>query len=266
MIRTEFPSFILLTNASSIGSAGSKDRMLRATNGDIVVSLDDDSYPLAPDFCARLLPLFESHPEAAVMCFPELRDGVQFADSFQTDESPGHYVGAYANCAAAMRREVYLSLPGFPEFFVHDYDDPDYALQCYAAGYAVWFEPSLVIRHHRSAVNRTLLKVHFLHSRNELWSVWMRCPWPWIPLVSGFRILRQFQHACSMGLHWVLREPVWWYQALRGIRRCARSRRAIPWSVYYGWMKLIRDQALLPTNVPFGHPARALDQRTLTNS
>ena len=46
----------------------------------------------------------------------------------------GRYVAAYANCGAAMRRDVYLQLAGFPTFFGHMYEEPDYALQCYASG------------------------------------------------------------------------------------------------------------------------------------
>ena len=54
-----------------------------------------------------------------------------------------------------MRRDVYLKLAGFPKFFrPHGYEEPDYALQCYAAGFAVWFEPNLAVRHHMSSVNR----------------------------------------------------------------------------------------------------------------
>src|SRR5207248_3513459 len=111
-------------------------------------SLDDDSYPIQRDFFAKLPSIFAAHPEAAVVAFPELRDANQFSALDKTDNRLGHYVSAYANCAAAMRTDLYLRSAGFPAFFTHMYEEPDYALQCYAAGAAVWFEPSLEIRHH----------------------------------------------------------------------------------------------------------------------
>lgn len=240
LIRHDFPDFILFNNAAPAGSVGSRDRLLRAASGEIVVSLDDDSYPVDDDFFAQLPGIFKRHPEAAVVCFPELRDGGSFADKSQSDSSAGHYVAAYANCAAAMRRSSYLATSGFPPFFVHMYEEPDYALQSYAAGQAVWFEPTLVIHHRQSAVGRSHLKRHHQHSRNELWSVWMRCPWPWLPIVSAFRIVRQLQHACSQGATWAVREPQWWYETLCGIPACIRQRKPIAWPVYYGWMKLMR--------------------------
>ena len=183
MVREEFPGFTLLENKVVLGSVASRDRLLRTATGDVVVSLDDDSYPLAEDFFYRLPDLFSGHPEAAVISFRELREGGVFSSE---EGLPGHYVPAYANCAAAMRREFYLEQPGFPAFFFHAYEEPDYALQCHAAGHAVWFEPSLVIRHHRSPVGRLPILQHHQNSRNELWSVWMRCPWPWVPLVRHF--------------------------------------------------------------------------------
>jgi hypothetical protein len=73
-----------------------------------------------------------------------------------------------------------------------------------------------------------------------LWSVWMRCPWPWLPVVSLFRIWRQFRYACTEGLGWAIQEPAWWFDALAGVLRCKQNRGAIPWSVYYKWMRLAK--------------------------
>jgi GT2 family glycosyltransferase len=240
VIRNEFPHFVLFENEVSNGSVASRDKLLRAATADIVVCLDDDSYPLTDDFLSKLADVVDSHPEAAVISFPEVRDGGVFSHELKTDRIPGHYVSAYANCAAAMRRVLYLQLQGFPAFFSHMYEEPDYALQCYAAGFAVWFEPSLTVRHHQSAVGRREVKRHHQNARNELWSVFVRCPWPWLPLISLFRMSTQFRYACSQGVDWVVREPVWWYEVLAGIRYCVRSRRPVAWSCYLAWMRLAR--------------------------
>ena len=240
MLRSRFPMFRVIRNPLQRGSVYSRDRMLRSARGEIVLSLDDDSYPLRLDFFQRLAAVFAQHPEAAVVVFPELRDGNRFAARDRPDTSLGHYVSAYANCAAAMRRDFYFEQPGFPEFFHHTYEEPDYALQCYAAGKPVWFEPSLVVRHHESPVNRHAVQRHHLNARNELWSVWLRCPWPWLPLVSVYRVMRQFAYACSEGADWAIREPVWWFGALKGWRRCLRLRQPICWPTYYNWLRLAR--------------------------
>ncbi len=241
MLRRRFPQFKVLRNQISVGYMYSRDRLLRMAQGEIVLSLDDDSYPIEQDFFQKLPLVFASHPEAAVVVFPELRDGNVFSTRDKSNTSPGRYVSAYANCAAAMRRDFYLRQPGFPVFFTHMYEEPDYALQCYAAGAAVWFEPSLTVRHHLSPRNRQPVARHHFNARNELWSVWLRCPWPWLPAVSAYRLLRQLLYAMSEGIDWGLREPVWWIAALRGLAQCRTFRKPVRWPVYYRWIRLARN-------------------------
>ncbi len=154
-----------------------------------------------------------------------------------------------------MRRQVYLSMPGFPAMFQHMYEEPDYGLQCYAAGHAVWFEPSLQIVHAQSAVNREIIRRHHLNARNEVWSVWLRCPWPWLPMVTAYRLGRQFAHGLSMGYEWVVREPLWWWGAFKGIGVCCEQRRSIPWRTYYRWMQLARHPLHTLTDLRTRFPA-----------
>ena len=74
MVGREFPGFVLLANAERQGSVASRDRMLRLASSHIVISLDDDSYPIDRDFLARVGQVLAQHPEAAVISFPEIRD------------------------------------------------------------------------------------------------------------------------------------------------------------------------------------------------
>ena len=241
MLLREFPAFITLENPERQGSVASRDRMLRLASADIVFSLDDDSYPVEPNFLARLKQVLGSHPEAAVVAVAEIRhDDLSDPAALSLGERRGRYVASYANCAAAMRRDVYLELAGFPRFFGHMYEEPDYAVQCYAAGYAVWFEPALAVLHHMSSVNRHAGRRQRLHARNELWSVLIRCPWPYLPAIALFRIWRQLRYAATQGPWDVLLQPAWWLSALRGLPQCLAGRAAIPWRTYWGWMKLAR--------------------------
>jgi glycosyltransferase involved in cell wall biosynthesis len=241
MVRKEFPECRLFENKASKGSIFSRDQMLREARGEIVVSFDDDSYPLDNDFFVQLARSFDEFKKTAVISFVEVRDGETFAHSTKSSSSPAHLVSAYANCGAAMRRDIYLRSHGFPMFFGHMYEEPDYALQCYALGYVVRFEPTLAVRHHVSMNQRDSVRRHHLNARNELWSVFMRCPFPQLIVVATFRVWRQFRYACSEGAAWAIKEPIWWVSALRGIHECVRNRHAVPWPIYYAWMKLARQ-------------------------
>jgi GT2 family glycosyltransferase len=241
MVRTDFPECILIENSVSRGSVFSRDRMLRQATGEIVVSLDDDSYPIDPDFLPQLKKVLARHPEAAVITFVELRGEDATPCGPGHDLSQGRYVAAYPNCAAAMRRAEYGSTGTFSVSFGHMYEEPDYALQCYAAGRGVWFEPSLRVRHHLTMTSRQPVGRHHLNARNEFWSVLQRCPWPWLPLLALYRVLRQFQFACAQGFSWVVREPRWWWMALVRMPEILRQRRPVRWVAYRTWLQLNRE-------------------------
>lgn len=249
MLRNEFPDLKVIENKTKLGSVASRDKMLRLALGEIVVSLDDDSYPIDPDFISQLQLAFQAHPSAAVITFAELRGKEATLAGPSADLTRGQFVAAYPNCAAAMRRSLYGVRAKFPLIFEHMYEEPDYALQCYAAGFGVWFEPSLQVRHYLTSTQREPISRHHRNARNELWSVVLRCPFPWIIFVALYRIVRQLAFAMSQGMSWMIREPVWWLAALRGWREVIAQRRHVPWCVYRTWMhlnrKAVRDEVEL---------------------
>jgi hypothetical protein len=139
---------------------------------------------------------------------------------------------------------VFVELGEYPSFFFHAYEEPDFALRCVGAGWQVRHETSLHIRHCYSGVQRNEMRTHYFQARNELWSVWMRCPFPWLLVVSPFRVVRQFSYACKRGLRWVLHEPRWWLDCLRGLPDCIANRQPLSWARYWEWMKLVRNPVL----------------------
>ena len=64
-IRAELPEARLFVNDVALGSVASRDRMIREARGDLVLALDDDSYPEQFDCIARVLAVFE---RAATSC------------------------------------------------------------------------------------------------------------------------------------------------------------------------------------------------------
>jgi GT2 family glycosyltransferase len=236
-VRRELPAARLIINEVGRGSVASRDRMMREAHGDLVLALDDDSYPEQPDCLARIAPLFKKNPKLAIAHFPQRTDEYP-ATLTQTDFGPAIPTRSFANSGAVLRRSVYLELPGFePEFF-HMYEEPDYGLQCVGAGYEVLYTPVVTIRHHYSGQTRSELRNHHRHSRNEFWSVLLRCPFPQFIGLIFYRIISQFRYACKRGPGWVIREPVWWWQVLAGIPFCLRHRRPIAWTRYRCWLQL----------------------------
>jgi GT2 family glycosyltransferase len=239
-VREEHPHARLIKHEHSCGSVPSRNEMASLATGDVFISLDDDSYPLDRDFIGRVRSLFTENPNLAVAAFPQRSD--EFPETLAAESfGDAQFVGSYVNSGAAIRREAFLQLGGYPPFFVHAYEEPDFALRCVAAGWQVRMEPSLVIRHHFTSAQRNEIRTHQRHARNELWSVLMRCPAPQLAGVAFFRIVRQFSYAWKRGLQWVAREPRWWFAAMAGVPRCLASRQPLPWNRYLAWMQLVRQ-------------------------
>lgn len=238
LVKSLLPNARLFINEQGIGSVASRDRMLREAATDLVLSLDDDSYPEQPDCIARLKALFNSVPELAVAHFPQRSD--EYPESLsQTDFGGAKLTGSYPNSGACYRRADYLALAGFPVEFFHAYEEPDFALQVVCAGKLVMYFPNLTIRHHFSPVERNEIRTHHRHARNELWSALMRCPFPLVLVMVPYRLFSQARYAASRGMDWLVREPVWWWQASRGVWRMLRERSPVSVGCYRSWLKLL---------------------------
>lgn len=237
MVADKFPEIKLIANQPGIGSVASRDRMMREAQGDLVLALDDDSYPEQLDCIARIVPVFEQRPKLAVLHFAQRTD--EYPETLaNTDFGAEHLTRSFANSGAVLRRSIYLQLPGFESRFFHMYEEPDYALQCVAVGYDVLFSPMITIRHHYSGQARDEIRIHHRHARNELWSTVLRCPFPFAVGIAAWRVFSQFRYACKRGWSWIIREPSWWWEALGGIPYCLRKRRPVSWRGYKRWLAL----------------------------
>lgn len=231
------PNVKFIVNQPATGSVASRDRMIREAQGDLVLALDDDSYPEEADSIGRIIPFFKHEPKLAVLHFPQRTDEYPYTLA-RTNFVPEGATRSFANSGAVLRRSTYLQLPGFEPRFYHMYEEPDYALQCVAAGYHVLFSPTITIRHHYVSRARDEIRIHHRHARNEFWSTLMRCPLPFAPGMIAWRVFSQFRYACKRGWSWVVREPLWWFQALAGIPLCLRRRRPVSWAGYRRWLAL----------------------------
>lgn len=237
MVADKFPEITLIANQPGIGSVPSRDRMMRQARGDLVLALDDDSYPEQLDCIARIVRTFEQHPNLAVLHFPQRTD--EYPETLaQTNFGPERLTRTFSNSGAVLRRSTYLRLLGFESRFFHAYEEPDYAVQCVASGYDVLFSPVITIRHHYSGQARDEIRTHHRHARNELWSTVLRCPFPFAIGMVAWRVFSQFRYACKRGWSWVVREPFWWGRTLTGIPYCLRERRPVSWGGYKRWLRL----------------------------
>jgi GT2 family glycosyltransferase len=259
-IQAEMPAARLFMHEPGRGSIASRDRMLREARGDLVLSLDDDSYPQEPDCLDNIVPVFEQRPQMAVLHFPQCTD--EYPETLpRFDFGPARATRSYSSAGAVLRRSTYLELAGYEPAFFHAYEEPDYALQCVAAGHEVFYSPLVSIRHHYSGTARNECRTHHRHARNEFWSTILRCPFPHVLLLAPYRALAQFRYACSRGPGWIVREPIWWAQAAARFFHFLAHRRPVTWEGYRRWLRLT-DFVYPPVATPATSDSSAISART----
>lgn len=250
-IRENYPDIRLLISEEWQGSIPSRDRIFQTAKNDIVLSLDDDSFPIERDFIPRLLEVFNRNPDVGVITFPQRTD--EYPETLeQTDFGEPRYIQSYQDSGGAIRRHVYKALPGYATFFQHAYEEPDFSAQCYGRGLNVLFWPYLTVRHRYTSAQRNEMRTHHFHTRNELWSVVLRSPVLLIVPLLMLRAVRQLTYACRRGPSWAIREPICWVRFLRGLPRCLASRAAVRLSPYWRWLSL--GNKSIPMAMPAASP------------
>lgn len=168
MIRERFPHAKLLELTSNIAIAGF-NRGVEAAGGDVVLVLDDDSWPqrgvvekamsllgARPDLAAvTLLPV---HPETRT---PEWR----FAGAIDAARGDWPTMG----CANFVRRADWLAAGGYDESFFLYRNDTDLALKLLSLGRGVWFDPSWIAWHESPAAAAKSARWFRMATRNWMW-------------------------------------------------------------------------------------------------
>ena len=206
-LAAHYPDIVVLTSDSPGGSIPARDTAFRMAKGDLIVSLDDDSYPMQKDFVTRVIEVAEKHPEAGAFAFREMRPSQDMPPLSKTEIPERAWIATYPNCAGAIRKSIYGQITSYPRFFSHAYAEPDFCLQTYGAGYGVLYVPEIEVRHRFTHTLRDMKARHHKNARNEFWSVVLRCPFPHVLGVGSYRILRQLIFAASNGWSWLKEEP-----------------------------------------------------------
>ena len=184
-VAERFPAVRLIALAGNEGAAA-RTLGVRAARTEYVAFSDDDSW-WQPGALHAAVETFDAHssvgliagrvlvgaderlePTCAAMAASPLepRPGL-----------PGPRVLGFVACGAIIRRAAYLEAGGFHPRFGVGGEEALLAADLAAAGWDLVYVDGLVSHHHpspsrdRGARRRTTL-------RNDLWSVWLRRPWP----------------------------------------------------------------------------------------
>src|SRR5690242_17738725 len=67
-VRGAFPDVNVIVSQGNVGPGGGRTKLINAASHPVIASFDDDSYPIDPDYFARLGIVFNCFPNAAIVC------------------------------------------------------------------------------------------------------------------------------------------------------------------------------------------------------
>lgn len=205
----------VLVSASRVGPGGGRNRLLAAARHEVVASFDDDSWPIDADYFARLLRLFENHPQAAVMDAALFHRGEARREAVDHVERSATFVGA----GCAYRRDAFLATGGYvPLATAYGMEEVDLAIRLHARGERIFHADSLRVEHDTDLSHHGSAEVTSASIANIALLACLRYPlWMW-----------------PVGVVQVIRR-VWWLLRHDRSRGVARGIVSIPAHVYAHW-------------------------------
>ncbi len=191
---------------------------VESAGGDVVLILDDDSWPDA-GVVGAALDLLDRRPEVAAVVLHPRHPGTKrsewpFAAALEGATSDGWPV---MGCGNLVRRSAWRRVGGYESGFFLYRNDTDLAMKLLGAGRRVFFDPAWTVWHESPAAASKSARWFELATRNWIWLArrhgrgWRRyagalAGWAWAHRLAGMSP-RLHWRALRGGLAGVLREP-----------------------------------------------------------
>ncbi|MFA5909850.1 MAG: glycosyltransferase [Vicinamibacterales bacterium] len=192
-IRQADPSAEVIVSTGNVGPGGGRNRLVVAASHDIVASFDDDSYPVDPDYFARVQTVFNDFPDASIVT----------GHVYHTDEVVGadartaEWLADFSGGGCAYRREHYLEAGGYvPLTTAYGMEEVDLALRLHARGRRVLRTPWLRVFHDTDRARHADPAVTAASVSNILLLTFLRYPLS----LWGIGLLQ-----CANRIQWLLR-------------------------------------------------------------
>ncbi len=177
MVRKKYGNLVkLICRETNFGSIRNRNYGVNLSTGDIVFIVDDDSELPGIHTVEEVLREFDDLRLGAV-AIPFIQDGNLINGHPQGNNGCDIFiVASFIGCACAVRRNTFLELGGFDEFFHHQVEENDFCIRLLESGKVCAIaRVSEPMRHFESPV-RSFKKWDFYGRRNSLLYIWKNCP------------------------------------------------------------------------------------------
>jgi glycosyltransferase involved in cell wall biosynthesis len=179
LVRREFPQARVIRHEQSRGYIVRRNEAAHLASGEFVLSLDDDAAFSTRHVVQQTIEEF-SAPSVGAVAIPyvDVRRGDHVRQR-TPDPTTVYATDAYVGTAYAVRRNVFLRLGGYSDYFVHQGEESDFCIRMLAAGYVVRLGGADPIFHFESP-RRDLTRMDYYGARNAVVFAWQNVPPPYL--------------------------------------------------------------------------------------
>jgi GT2 family glycosyltransferase len=223
IVSQEWPQAVFIRCEQSVGQCQRRSEGFQIAKGAYILQLDDDSHPVDSNAIAESVAVMEANSTWGVLSF------YVFNGETLPAKRPAlkpKYFSAFVGCGVLFRTSALRQIGGYRAFFGNEWEEEELGLRMLAAGWIIYFFPSVVIHHHVSVRNRNQERTWSRNIRNKLWAMVMNMPMRRLPLEMGWIVFVGFQDAIRMLRFKAYGQAI--FQFLGGLGRAAGLRAPMP--------------------------------------
>ncbi len=209
--------------------------------GDVIFSIDDDAAFTSQRIVQQVLAEFND-PRVGAVAIPYAdvnRDGMERQRT--PDQLQIWVTDRFIGTAHAVRRDVFLKLGGYREFFFHQGEESDFCIRMLDAGYVVRLGNSDRIDHFESP-KRDTKRMDLYGRRNDVLFAVLNVPWPWLPVHLVSVTIKGLLFGFKVGRPWRMLQGL--LMGYRDAFRYRSHRRAVSVKTYLTFRRLRKEQAV----------------------
>ena len=189
------PDIKLLRFDRNVGACVGRNAGVKASTGEILLFIDDDAETIDDDSLNRVIDWFAKYPKLGALGFRQLTPQQQVHYMQPANSDVSVYTGVFFAYCCAIRREAFELVRGLNEEFGYYYEEIEFGLKIFAAGYDIIYDPESMVIHHQDDRHRNWANIRRKTTHNALLSYFIHYP---LLMLPGLIIKRLYLHARQM--------------------------------------------------------------------
>ncbi len=188
MLQVNFPDVIIIDSSERRGPGGGRNHLVSRSQHECVISFDDDSWPLVPDFFLRAFTVFERSPEfamfACVIIEADASPSLPATTEITSKDDQVQETSGFIGCGCFFRRSIFLRTGGYlPLENAYGMEEQDVAIKLVDSGARIGLVKNLTVFHNCDRRTRhAQKKINAAQITNTALFAYLRYPvtsWPY---------------------------------------------------------------------------------------